>query len=76
MNILQGASLEQIHWLQKHTLGDLYDIADELEYEGENVNGIRNVIEDLTMTANQLGIEVPDHIHDILEFVTPEKAKA
>lgn len=74
---LRGATPEQRRWLKNHSLSDLREIADMLEYQGENVEGIRRVIEDLTTVAENLGIIVKSHAeHDLLEFVRPEEAEA
>lgn len=74
---LRGATHEQRGWLKTHTISDLEEIADELEYQGENVEGIRRVIEDLTTVAANLGIVVKRRAeHDLLEFVRAEEAKA
>ncbi|UCE73887.1 MAG: hypothetical protein JSV56_12845 [Methanomassiliicoccales archaeon] len=71
------ATPEQRRWLQTHTISDLEDIAEILEYQGENVDGIRQVIKDLNTVAANLGIVVKRHAeHDLLEFVRAEETKA
>jgi hypothetical protein len=71
---LSEATPEQRRWLKTHTLSDLEDIAEILEYQGENVDGIRQVISDLTDVATNLGIVVKSNAeHDLLEFVRAEE---
>ncbi len=73
---LRGATPEQQRWLKNHTIYDLEEIADELEYQGENVEGIRRVIDDLTIVAANLGIVIKRHEeHDLLEFVRAEEVE-
>lgn len=74
---LRGATPEQRRWLKTHSISDLEEIAEELEYQGENVEGIRRVIEDLTTVAANLGIVIKRREeHDLLEFVRAEEEKA
>jgi hypothetical protein len=74
---LSEATPEQRRWLKTHTLSDLEDIAEILEYQGENVDGIRQVISDLSDVATNLGIMVKKNAeHDLLEFVTAEEEAA
>ena len=71
---LSETTPEQRRWLKTHTLSDLEDIAEILEYQGENVEGIRQVIKDLTDVATNLGIEVRKKAEqDLLEFVRAEE---
>lgn len=71
---LRGATPEQKRWLKTHTISDLEEIAEMLEYQGENVAGIRQVIEDLTTVATNLGIPVRRYAdYDLLEFVRAEE---
>ncbi len=73
----EGLSIEQRKWLENHTLADLEEIAERLEFQGENVDGIRAVIEDLTAVAESLGISLKSYAdYDLLEFVGPEAAYA
>lgn len=72
-----GLSIEQRKWLESHTLADLEEIAERLEFQGENVDGIRAVIDDLTAVAESLGISLKSYAdYDLLEFVGPEAAYA
>jgi hypothetical protein len=73
---LRGATPEQRRWLKTHTIYDLEEIAEILEYQGENVEGIRRVIEDLTTVAANLGIVVKRYEHDLLEFVRADEVEA
>jgi hypothetical protein len=74
---LSEATPEQRRWLKTHTLSDLEDIAEILEYQGENVDGIRQVISDLSDVAANLGIMVKKNAeHDLLEFVRAEEEAA
>ena len=71
---LRYATPEQRKWLKNHTLSDLEDIADVLEYQGEKVEGIKQVIEDLNTVAANLGIVVKRRAeHDLLEIVRAEE---
>ncbi len=74
---LRYATPEQQRWLKTHSISDLEDIADVLEYEGENVQGLRQVIGDIASVATNLGIVVKTQAdHDLLEFVRAEEAQA
>ncbi len=74
---LRNATPEQRRWLKTHTISDLEEIAETLEYQGEEVEGIRRVIDDLASIAQNLGIPVKRRADfDLLEFVRPEEAKA
>ena len=74
---LYNATPEQRRWMKNHTLSDLEEIADSLEYQGESVEGIRQVIEDLNTVAANFGIVVRSRAeHDLIEFTTVEEAKA
>lgn len=74
---LRYATPEQRRWLKTHSVSDLADIADVLEYQGENVGGIRQVIEDITAVATNLGVVVKNQAdYDLLEFVRAEEEKA
>ncbi len=74
---LRGATPEQRRWLKTHTISDLEEIADTLEFQGEDVEGIRRVINDLTSIAENLGIPVTRRAdYDLLEFVKAEEEAA
>ena len=52
-------------------------MADTLEYQGEQVERIRQVIDDLNTVAANLGIVVKSRAeHDLLEFTKVEEAEA
>ncbi len=71
---LRYATLEQRKWLKTHSLSDLEEIADQLEYQGENVYNIRQVIDDLFTMAANLGLVISRHPeHDLIEFVRAEE---
>ncbi|UCG68462.1 MAG: hypothetical protein JSV09_11690 [Thermoplasmata archaeon] len=74
---LRGATPEQRRWLKTHSISDLEEIADMLEYQGESVDGIRQVIDDLKTVAENLGIVIKSKAdYDLLEFVRAEEEKA
>ena len=74
---LSNATPEQRRWMKTHTISDLEEIADMLEYEGESVGGIRQVIEDLNTVAANFGIVVKRYTEpDLIEFANAEEAKA
>ncbi|UCF07921.1 MAG: hypothetical protein JSW28_09830 [Thermoplasmata archaeon] len=74
---LRYATPEQRRWLKNHTLSDLQEIADSLEFQGENVKNIRSVIDDLADVAALLGVNIKSRPeHDLLEFVKAEETEA
>ena len=74
---LSSATPEQRRWLKTHTISDLEEIADTLEFQGEGIEGIRQVIEDLNTVAANLGVVVRSQAKpDLIEFATVEEAKA
>jgi hypothetical protein len=74
---LRGATPEQRRWLKSHTITDLEEIVETLEYQGENVERIRQVISDLKAVAAGLGIQISSYAdYDLLEFVKAEESKA
>ena len=74
---LRGATPEQRRWLKSYTISDLEEIVETMEYQGENVHRIREVIEDLKSVAANLGIQISSYAdYDLLEFVKAEESKA
>lgn len=71
---LRYATPEQRKWLKTHSLSDLEEIADQLEFQGENVYNMRQVIDDLYTVAANLGFVISRHPeYDLIEFVRAEE---